>query len=307
MIAWRAGDLDDAEADGHAVLDLAVAYGFGHLTPGALAVLVDVLRERDDLGGAEALLADHGYEAGDGDGVFHLFLLHARARLHGARSRWPESFADLERGLARSDAMGIRSPGFVAWRANMAFAMFLSGRIAEAEELGRAALVEADRYGVRRARAEALRVLAMTVATDRSGVAAEAVSEFAKLGARLEEARTLVAVARSADVVGTPEEVRLLTEALSLAERCGATRVAAIASSTMKSLGVRGRKRPMSGLGALTASERRVTTLAAAGRTNREVAQELFVTMKTVETHLAHAYQKLGISSRNDLRRALAH
>lgn len=63
----------------------------------------------------------------------------------------------------------------------------------------------------------------------------------------------------------------------------------------------------MSGLGALTASESRVTALASAGRTNREVAQELFVTMKTVETHLAHAYQKLGISSRTDLRRALAH
>ncbi len=56
----------------------------------------------------------------------------------------------------------------------------------------------------------------------------------------------------------------------------------------------------------MTASERRVAALAALGRANKEIAQELFVTVKTVETHLARTFQKLGISSRNDLPPAIS-
>ena len=64
--------------------------------------------------------------------------------------------------------------------------------------------------------------------------------------------------------------------------------------------------RPCSGADALTTSERRVADLAAQGQTNREIAQELFVTPKTVEVHLTSVYRKLGISSRRELRAALA-
>jgi DNA-binding CsgD family transcriptional regulator len=56
---------------------------------------------------------------------------------------------------------------------------------------------------------------------------------------------------------------------------------------------------------ALTPQELRVARLAAAGRTNREIAVELYVTLKTVEGHLARAYAKLGIDGRRDLVRAL--
>ena len=52
---------------------------------------------------------------------------------------------------------------------------------------------------------------------------------------------------------------------------------------------------------ALTSAERRVAGLAADGLSNRQIAQHLFVTQPTVETHLRHAFQKLGISSRADL------
>ena len=61
-----------------------------------------------------------------------------------------------------------------------------------------------------------------------------------------------------------------------------------------------------SGAAALTASERRVAGLAAGGETNRDIAQALFVTPKTVEVHLSNAYRKLGIRSRRDLAAALA-
>jgi DNA-binding CsgD family transcriptional regulator len=69
---------------------------------------------------------------------------------------------------------------------------------------------------------------------------------------------------------------------------------------------VRPRREALSGVDSLTPSERRVADLAAAGRTNRDVAQALFVTPKTVEVHLSNAYRKLGIRSRRELAGALA-
>jgi DNA-binding CsgD family transcriptional regulator len=69
--------------------------------------------------------------------------------------------------------------------------------------------------------------------------------------------------------------------------------------------GARPRRPQFSGPEALTASERRVADLAAEGLGNREIAQTLFVTIKTVENHLARAYQKLGIRSRDALPEAL--
>ena len=68
---------------------------------------------------------------------------------------------------------------------------------------------------------------------------------------------------------------------------------------------MRPRREALSGVDSLTPSERRVADLAAAGRTNRDVAQELFVTPKTVEVHLSNAYRKLGIRSRRELAGAL--
>jgi DNA-binding CsgD family transcriptional regulator len=56
---------------------------------------------------------------------------------------------------------------------------------------------------------------------------------------------------------------------------------------------------------ALTPSELRVVRLAAEGRTNREIAHELYVTLKTVEGHLSRAYTKLGIKGREELPRVL--
>ncbi|MCW3003457.1 MAG: transcriptional regulator, LuxR family, partial [Conexibacter sp.] len=64
--------------------------------------------------------------------------------------------------------------------------------------------------------------------------------------------------------------------------------------------------RAESGPAALTASERRVADLAAAGATTRQIATELAVSPKTVETHLTRAYRKLGVRSRPELPDALA-
>jgi DNA-binding CsgD family transcriptional regulator len=58
---------------------------------------------------------------------------------------------------------------------------------------------------------------------------------------------------------------------------------------------------------ALAASERRIAELAADGLTNRQIAQTLFITARTVESHLASVFRKLGIESREKLRTALWH
>jgi DNA-binding NarL/FixJ family response regulator len=104
-----------------------------------------------------------------------------------------------------------------------------------------------------------------------------------------------------------PSEAREpLRRALELADRCGAQPLAQQARAELHAAGGRPRRTALGGVQALTASERRVADPAAAGRTNKEIAQALYVTPKTVELHLSNAYRKLGIRSRRELREALA-
>ena len=78
-------------------------------------------------------------------------------------------------------------------------------------------------------------------------------------------------------------------------------------NAELQAAGERPRREAVAGVGALTASEQRVATLAAEGQTNRDIAQALYVTPKTVEVHLSSAYRKLGIRSRRELAGQLAH
>jgi DNA-binding NarL/FixJ family response regulator len=96
-----------------------------------------------------------------------------------------------------------------------------------------------------------------------------------------------------------------LRQALDLADRCGAAPVAERAREELIAAGGRPRRTRIDGVGALTACELRVARRAACGRTNRQIAQELFVTMKAVEKHLASAYRKLNIQGRSELTGAL--
>jgi DNA-binding CsgD family transcriptional regulator len=97
-----------------------------------------------------------------------------------------------------------------------------------------------------------------------------------------------------------------LRRGLELAHRCGAKPLAERAHTELAASGARPRRLVLSGLDALTPSERRVASMAANGMTNREIAQALFVTRKTVEVHLSSSYRKLGITSRSLLPGALA-
>jgi DNA-binding CsgD family transcriptional regulator len=97
-----------------------------------------------------------------------------------------------------------------------------------------------------------------------------------------------------------------LEEGLDLAERCGAAALAETARTELLAAGGRSSDPYGEGLAQLTVSERRVAELAAEGRSNPEIAQALFVTRKTVETHLGHVYRKLDIAGRGELPDALA-
>ncbi|MDP8909772.1 MAG: helix-turn-helix transcriptional regulator, partial [Chloroflexota bacterium] len=90
-----------------------------------------------------------------------------------------------------------------------------------------------------------------------------------------------------------------------LAHICGAAPLVERAREELVATGARPRRIMRTGIDALTASERRVAAMAAEAMTNREIAQALFVTTRTVEVHLTHAYQKLDITSRDELPAAL--
>jgi DNA-binding CsgD family transcriptional regulator len=87
----------------------------------------------------------------------------------------------------------------------------------------------------------------------------------------------------------------VLAEAVQLAEDCGATWHADRARVAWRRAGGRARSTPV---GALSPQERAVADLARAGRTNREIAAQLYLSVNTVETHLSHVYRKLGINGR---------
>jgi DNA-binding NarL/FixJ family response regulator len=123
---------------------------------------------------------------------------------------------------------------------------------------------------------------------------------------RLELAKALLALGRRQRLARRPTAAREpLRQALEVAATCGATALTAEIRGELAAAGARPRTDMLSGPAALTPSERRVATLAADGMTNRDIAEQLFVTPKTIEVHLSAAYRKLAIGSRRELAGAL--
>jgi DNA-binding CsgD family transcriptional regulator len=132
-----------------------------------------------------------------------------------------------------------------------------------------------------------------------------AVEVLRRCGARVEEAGALVELGGAVRRAGRNREARqILHEALTLATTGGATALAARARGELRLAG--GRAGATDGAaGGLSPSERRVADLAAAGRTNRQIAGALFITVKAVEWHLGNVYRKLEIGGRRELAGAL--
>ena len=124
----------------------------------------------------------------------------------------------------------------------------------------------------------------------------ESVEWLRRSPARLELARALFDLGAAQRRAGKRSAAREpLREALGLAEQCGALSLAARIDEELAATGVHLRRERASGPEALTPAERRVAELAASGLTNREIGQTLFVSVKTVGTHLGHIYEKLDL------------
>lgn len=165
----------------------------------------------------------------------------------------------------------------------------------------------AQRWGAPWAVGRALRVLGTLERDEGMQHLREAVEALAGSAARLEHAKALAALGAALRRAREPTQAREpLREALELAAACGADGLAEEVRAELAAAGARPRTAAFHGVAALTASESRVAALAAGGQTNRDIAQALFVTPKTVEVHLSSAYRKLGIQSRRELAAALA-
>ena len=176
------------------------------------------------------------------------------------------------------------------------------GRTDEALELASEELAHARRFGSPSVVGRALRVLGTLEREQGVEHLREGVEVLERSTAKLELAFALLALGTALRRGRTPTEAREpLRRALELADRCDAKPLAEQARAELYAAGGRPRRTALTGVESLTASERRVAGLAAEGRTNKEIAQALFVTLKTVELHLSHAYRKLGIRSRRGL------
>ena len=198
------------------------------------------------------------------------------------------------------------NPGVGPWRTLKALALDGLGRTEEAVALAEEELVPARAWGSPGVVGRTLRILGTLQREEGLPRLEEAVALLEDSKWRTERARALAALGAAIRRDRRPTEAREpLRLALDLAATCGADGLVEQVRTELAAAGAQPRSTALSGIEALTASERRVADLAADGQTNRDIAQGLFVTPKTVEVHLSNAYRKLGIRSRRELAGAL--
>jgi DNA-binding CsgD family transcriptional regulator len=208
----------------------------------------------------------------------------------------------------RFEAVGSRNPAFIAWRSPAALALLQLGEREEASRLTSEELELARTWGAPRALGAALRVAGLVEGGTRGlALLEDAVQVLGHSPAKLEHAKARMELGAALRRANRRADAReQLRHALELATICGAAALAARAEHELLATGARPRRIALSGVESLTPSERRVAEMAAEGPTNREIAQALFVTQRTVEVHLTSIYRKLAINSRSQLAAALA-
>ena len=300
----RRGDLADAEEHLTQAREDFDTWGFNEYaqiyTAGFLAQCI--LRRGDLVAARKAL--EVGYDPGaDADGA--AWWRGAELELLVAEGRDAEAVAA---GYAYGERFTrLANPTVVAWRSLTSLSLTRLGRREEAEGLARDELELARRFGAPSQLSRSLRSLAAAVG-DEQGLPhlEEAVAVVDGSTARREAARALADLGSALRRLRRPAEARdPLRRALELADATGAGVLADHVRTELHASGVRPRTSALSGVESLTASERRVAALAAEGGSNRDIAQTLFVTPKTVEVHLSNAYRKLGVRSRRELAGAL--
>ena len=307
------GDISGALADAGQAID-AADHGGQVGVSAARGVAAMCLLEQGETGLAAAIL-------GEGDGALDLssglsagttpyaVWLFARGRLRLFLGDNAGALDDFQGAGGILDRLGAHNPAFLPWRSRAAVAQARLGNREAATGLAEEELILARAFGAPRPLAAALRVKAFLA--DRSaaaGIFAEALSVARQSSAPLERAAVLVDAGGHLRRAGQrTRAVELLTEGQELAMHCGAVVLARRAEDEVRASGAKPR-RGLTARGSaarLTPGEYRVAGLAASGLSNREIAQQLFVTVKAVEWHLGNTYAKLGVSSRSDLSGAI--
>lgn len=303
----RAGRLLEAEADARAALAAAAEPAWSWAgRPSVVPLLASLLDQgRVDEAAQELAAAHPEEEVLDAPPMTPLLL--ERMRLRAAQGDHRRALVDWEEAVRRAERLIGISP---AWIEDLIVAADVQQALGDkdaAQALVAQALALARRWGTPGAIGEALHATARLGGGEHAvEMLRHAVENLQRSPARLELARGLVtlggALRRRGHRVDSREPLR---EGYELARLCGAPGLAETARAELRASGIRLRREALTGADALTASERRIAEMAAAGASNAEIAQGLFLTVKTVEMHLTHAYRKLDISRRSQLAEAL--
>jgi DNA-binding CsgD family transcriptional regulator len=306
-LALRTGEVGEAEAEARAADEVRRQHGLHPTSPMASALLLEALRERGELeqAVAEVAAAELPEEIPDA-AIFQLFLF-ARGRLRLAQGRDGEGLDDVLLAGQREVALGGVTPAGLDWRSTAAPVLAARGEREEAQRLAAEELELARAFGAPRALGIALRGAGLVAEKgERLELLHEATETLEGSGARLEHARALIDLGAAIRRSGRRRQAREpLRQALDITNDVGASALAERAREELSASGARPRREALKGRDALTPSELRVALMAAGGRSNRKIAEDLFVTVRTVEFHLSRAYDKLEIHSRAELGPAL--
>ena len=306
-LATEQGDLLAAEQDLREGIELAKQSGVAGNVMYLAAWLTDFLLERGGLEEAAATVAELGLPEQVPELLHFIFFLDARGKLR-LTQRKPDTALNDFMAIGRiAEPVEIRNPAFRPWRSHAALALHALGREDEARELAAAELELARQWGAPRTVGISLRTLGLVDHPSQRELRLREAIDVLAGSSSLERARALVDLGAALRRRNERTQAReLLRQGVDLAVRCGAIPLVGRANEELAATGARARTVLLSGLDSLTASERRVAQLAAEELSNKEIAQSLFVTVKTVEVHLSHVYRKLDIGSRRQLSGAFA-
>ncbi|HEV2774708.1 MAG TPA: LuxR C-terminal-related transcriptional regulator, partial [Solirubrobacteraceae bacterium] len=307
LLCWRLGQLATAASEAHFALSVAAAWGIPHAI--AAAVLAQVHIERGDFDSAHRHLDSLGQDEAILEVTPNQIVRESHAALLLSEGCAREALVQLYACARWQQQAGIhRRLGPVAWRSAAALAHLRLDETDEARRLATCELQLAREYGAAPQLGAALRARGI-VEGGAAGVLflEESVAVLEKSGARLEYAR---AVVEHGALLRRCGQRRAASDALragmELANRCGTRSLVQMADAQLRLCGARPKRIATRGRDSLTPGEHRVSDLAAQGMSNKQIAQALFVTLRTVEMHLSNAYRKLEITSREQLPAALA-
>ena len=261
------------------------------------------LVDRGDLDQAQTELAQQGLGAELPPSWPYNVARHARGCLFAAAGDHQAACADLTTAGDLAERWGIHNPAMMRWRSCLGPSIAAMGREHEGRKLCAEELEAARAWGADVGVGVALRSLGEVEGGTR-GIAflTEAVRVLQRPPARLELARALIDLGVALRHRGARIEAREhLRAGLDIAYQQGGAALAERAHQELVIAGGRPRRQALRGRDALTPSELRIAQLARQGHTNRQIAQMLFITQRTVEIHLTNTYNKLGITSRRDL------